>query len=42
MNLRNKKTGEIKSLKEIIREELSSRDLILLKDIEDNWEKIDQ
>lgn len=41
MRLRNKKTGEIKSIEEIIREAFLSNDLALLKTIDDNWEEIE-
>lgn len=41
MKLRNKKTGEIKSITEIIREAFLSSELDALKNIADNWEDID-
>lgn len=41
MKLRNKKTGEIKSIEEIIREAFLSNELDSLKNIDANWEEIE-
>lgn len=41
MKLRNKKTGEIKSIEEIIREAFLSNELDSLKSIDTNWEEIE-
>jgi hypothetical protein len=41
MELRNKKTGEIKSIEEIIREAFLSNDLASLKAIDAIWEEIE-
>lgn len=39
--LRNKKTGEIKSIEEIIRDAFLSNELDSLKSIDTNWEDVD-
>ena len=41
MRLRNKKTGEIKSIEEIIRDAFLSNELDSLKSIDTNWEDVD-
>lgn len=41
MKLRNKKTGEIKSIEEIIRDAFLSNELDSLKSIDTNWEDVD-
>lgn len=41
MRLRNKKTGEIKSIEEIIRDAFLSNELDSLKNIDANWEDVD-
>lgn len=41
MKLRNKKTGEIKSIEEIIRDAFLSNELDSLKSIGTNWEDVD-
>lgn len=41
MKLRNKKTGEIRSIEEIIRDAFLSNELDLLKNIDANWEEIE-
>ena len=40
MKLRNKKTGEIKSIEEIIRQAFLYNDLVSLKSIGSNWEDV--
>lgn len=42
MKLRNKKTGEIKSIEEIIRNAFLSNELDSLKSIDTNWEEIEE
>ena len=41
MKLRNKKTGDIKSIKEIIRDAFLSNELDSLKSIDTNWKDVD-
>lgn len=42
MKLRNKKTGEIKSIEEIIRDAFLSNELDSLKNIDANWEDVEE
>lgn len=42
MKLRNKKTGQIKSIEEIIRDAFLSNELDSLKSIDTNWEEIEE